>query len=174
MDKAKMDKHRNYSRFDEMSTETLQEILRQDSYCENSDTDVILYILEVIQKRESQNPQYNPINVDEAWKSFQENYKPYSSVQSLYEESNESEDVISSERNLGKNEKKIFRRTATAVAAVFIIFIIGSVTTYALGFDLWDTIITWSKEKFSLSSSNLQKHETKTQELRTVLGERRR
>jgi len=50
-------KHRNYSIYDTMITEMLEEILRADSQLqdsEDSDTDMILYIMEVIANREKE------------------------------------------------------------------------------------------------------------------------
>ena len=46
---------RDFSRFDKLSTEELREIIRQDSMLtedEESDTDAILYIMEVLANRE--------------------------------------------------------------------------------------------------------------------------
>lgn len=43
---------RDHSKFDSMSTAELNEYLRQDSYCEDSNTDDILYIMEVLERRE--------------------------------------------------------------------------------------------------------------------------
>ena len=54
MSESKEHFYRNFSKFDEMSTEELNEILRQDSQLpdgEDSDTDAILYIMGVIAKR---------------------------------------------------------------------------------------------------------------------------
>ena len=57
----------DYSKYDEMSTEALEQILRLDfgSLDETeSDIDAILYISEVIEKRKRQS---NEIDVDTAW-----------------------------------------------------------------------------------------------------------
>ena len=54
MSESKEHFYRDFSKFDEMSTEELNEILRQDSQLpdgEDSDTDAILYIMGVIAKR---------------------------------------------------------------------------------------------------------------------------
>ena len=53
MSESKEHFYRDFSKFDEMSTEELNEILRQDSQLpdgEDSDTDAILYIMGVIAK----------------------------------------------------------------------------------------------------------------------------
>ena len=64
-----------------MSTEALNEILRQDSQLpdnEESDLDAILYIMEVIAKREKEQPEFEFTDVDTAWNSFKHNYQPTS------------------------------------------------------------------------------------------------
>jgi hypothetical protein len=52
------EKQRALSAFDNMSTETLEEILRADFQLTNdtSYTDAVLYIMDVIAKRERENP----------------------------------------------------------------------------------------------------------------------
>ena len=72
-------KHKDYSRFDAMDTEQLKEMLYRDSLLpdsEESDTDTLLYIMEVISRREQQESASAFVNVDAAWKSFNENYFP--------------------------------------------------------------------------------------------------
>ena len=59
MSESKEHFYRDFSKFDEMSTEELNEILRQDSQLpdgEDSDTDAILYIMGVIAKRNQELP----------------------------------------------------------------------------------------------------------------------
>ena len=72
--------HNNYSHFDSMSTKDLEEILRLDFQLpddEVSDVDAIIYITEVIEKREKENPTGRFTDVHAAWASFKENYLPY-------------------------------------------------------------------------------------------------
>lgn len=80
--------HNNYSHFDSMSTKDLEEILRLDSQLsdnEISDVDAIIYITEVIEKREKENPTGRFTDVHIAWTSFKENYLPYAEEnKSLY------------------------------------------------------------------------------------------
>ena len=78
MSESKEHFHRDFSKFDEMSTEELNEILRQDSQLpdgEESDIDAILYIMEVIEKRSQELPLSDFKDVDRAWSSFNENYR---------------------------------------------------------------------------------------------------
>ena len=75
MSESKEHFHRDFSKFDEMSTEELNEILRRDSQLpdgEESDIDAILYIMEVIEKRSQELPLSDFKDVDRAWSSFNE------------------------------------------------------------------------------------------------------
>ena len=76
MSENKCRAERDFSRFDSMSTAQLQEILRQDALQESTepDTEKILYITEVLAKREKQR---NPsAEVQRAYESFVQNYLP--------------------------------------------------------------------------------------------------
>lgn len=73
MSESKEHFYRDFSKFDKMSTEELNEILRQDSQLpdgEDSDTDAILYIMGVIAKRNQELPSSDFGDVNHAWSSF--------------------------------------------------------------------------------------------------------
>ncbi len=75
----------DYSKYDEMSTEALEQILRLDfqaSEEEQSDVDAILYITEVIAKRKGQPTGSDP---GAAWQRFKTKYRPYADGRSLYD-----------------------------------------------------------------------------------------
>ena len=79
---ANFDNKKNYSKYDSMSTEYLEELLRLDAELpvgEGTDIDEILYILEVIEEREREHPtgRYSEVDVNAAWESFQSKYLPY-------------------------------------------------------------------------------------------------
>lgn len=155
---------RNFSKFDDWSTEALEEILRLDSQLpegENHDTDLILYIMEVIAKREK-HPTGDFSDVDAAWKTFNEKYRPYAGDgQSLYED--ERPDIIElkstettpfkpAESNPGKRRGRGLLRIAAVAAVIVALALAGTITSYALGYDLWGYVAQWSKETFGLSS----------------------
>lgn len=65
----------------------LEDILRADFLLPNgeySDMDAILYIMEVIAKREKEHPTGKFTNVRDAWMSFNENYLSYTKNENLY------------------------------------------------------------------------------------------
>lgn len=72
------EKKAEYSKYDIMSTEELDEILRQyflQSDDDDFDVDAILYISQIIVEREKTNPtgRFNGIDVDSAWETFVQN-----------------------------------------------------------------------------------------------------
>lgn len=150
---------RDYSRFDTLSTEALMEILHQDSLLpegEESDLDAILYITEVIAKREQLNPTMDIPPVDEAWKSFNEHYC-YDSCDdtSLCEDSEESEfgsNVIpypAVEHTRPKRRLRGVLRAFLIAAALLVILLVGSLTAYAMGYNVWDAMAQWTEDTFS-------------------------
>lgn len=157
---------RNFSKFDDWSTEALEEILRQDSNLpegENHDTDLILYIMEVIAKREK-HPTGDFSDVDAAWKTFNEKYRPYAGDgQSLYE--NEHPDIIElkstettpftpANPTPAKRRGRGLLRVACVAAVIVGLAFAGTITSYALGYDLWGYVAQWSKETFGFVSED--------------------
>ena len=69
----------DYSKFDTMSNETLEEILRMDALLlegETPDPDAILYIMEELAQRERRNKSEHAPDVEAAWRSFNLHYRP--------------------------------------------------------------------------------------------------
>lgn len=86
---------RDFSHFDKLSTEELQEIIRQDSFLDDdsSDIDAILYITDLLVKRSDSSN--NSKDVEAAWKSFKENYYPYiSDPEPLYSFDSPEDEVV--------------------------------------------------------------------------------
>jgi len=155
-----------FSVFDEMETEALEEILRQDFQQpadEESNTDAILYIMEVLAERERKEQKINFTPVDVAWKSFNENYRPYDfGGSSLYEDEVEDETPIHNLPKQGKNLRpkrtKLFR--AAVIAAVLVgAFLATTIAAYAFGYDIWETVAKWTNDIFSFSTTVQQSPE---------------
>lgn len=125
----------------QMSTEELEQILRQDAEApadQEADTDFLLDVMEVLAKRDKEN---NPTEktAEEAWASFQEYYAP------------DPEAVRSA-----KPVRPWLRRLIAAAAALVLILCIP-VTARALGWDeLWDVVARWAKETFSFVRGDLE------------------
>ncbi len=138
---SELEKREGLSRYDSMSTEELQEILRKHAHGEletEPDTQDLFEIMEVLSKRrQTQNPQAFRSN-EEAFAEFKQYYMP-------------------KEENVSVQPKK-FRfptrllRTVAAVLTVVVILTVGmTVTANAFRFDLWGKIASWTKEIFHFS-----------------------
>lgn len=137
----------NYAKYDAMSTEELQQLLREDaSKPEGEDTnmEVLLYVMDVLAKRrQARNEGISP---EEALESFMQNYMPED------EESSDSESE-STVRRFAPNVRR-WMSGLIAAAAMFVVILGSSLTASALGFDLWDIIVKWTQETFQLGYVN--------------------
>lgn len=167
--------HHDYSMFDNMSTEALEDILRSDSQLpndENSDMDAILYIMEVIAKREKENPTGKFIAVHTAWASFTESYLPASKDnKSLYDFEEVEPQAVIEQPNLKNFSLHPKRRRLMRVASIAVIFsallLAGTVTAKALGFDLWNAVAKWTSDTFGFSSSVSETQESQEPGIQT-------
>lgn len=142
---------RDFSHLDKLSTEELQEILRQDSLLDDdsSDIDTILYITDLLAKRSDSSN--NSKDVEAAWKSFKENYYPYiSDPEPLYSfDSPEDKVVKAKPRHLSRA-----MRTLSIAAVLAVVIISGSVTASAFGYNLWGAVAEWTRDTFGFTQSS--------------------
>lgn len=171
---------KDYSKYDKMSTESLEELLRLDAELpdgEGSDIDEILYISEVIAKRDREQPtgRYSEADVDAAWETFQTKYLPYAADgRSLYDFDDDepgSTKAITPDMPSPSGKKRIsargrrrLGRLASIAAAIALLIGIMTVTAYAMGYDLWGVIAQWTKDTFTfvpISENNRANIQTK-------------
>ncbi len=150
-------KDRDHSKFDNMSTAELNEYLRQDSYCEDSNLDDILYVMEVLERREKEDGNYSPPDVQKAWAEFQKYYNTEDNDgKPLHDFDDEDDDEPTAEIISIKKARKGLNRSIKSiisVAAVLCVILAGSVTAKALGYDIWDAIIVWTKDTFGFETT---------------------
>ncbi len=128
------------SKYDVMTTEELEEILRLDAQApqeQESDIDKILYIMEVLTER-NRNKGHTGKTALEAYESFKQNYMPES----------KDPDIPSVDAGKGKSRFPNWLRRLTAAAAVLVILVFGSVTARAFGINIWETVVKWTQETF--------------------------
>ena len=132
---------RDFSKYDAMTTQALEEILRLYISApeeEESDTELLLYVMGVLADRR-RNTNSTGKTALEAWESFQRDY--------LCEE----EDC--SEQTPKKDAKGAVWRRLIAAAAVVVLLICVPVTAGAFGWgNLWHSFARWAKETFSFVS----------------------
>ena len=131
--------NRDFSQYETMSTEELEEILRLDAEAPvgaQTDTELILFILEVLaSRRNKENIAGN--TAQKAWESFQQHYMP--------EEP---------EKPLKTNKSTNWMRRFVAAAAVVALLILIPISTNALTMEeVWNILARWARETFSFVSS---------------------
>ena len=137
---------RDFSRYNHMSTEKLEEILRADFALpedEESDMEKILYITEVIARRRAGQPTGRYANADEAWDSFVENYCPEPDRKVLRKSS-------AAKMNAFWGWKRVLVRVASIAAAFILVVAVSTATASAFGFNLWEWLTGWTREVFSV------------------------
>ena len=134
--------------WDQLSTEQLEDILRADIASPNQTNDeTVFHILEVLEKREKENPSGRLPDTDQAWQEFQKYYNiPEGEGQSLYPIRNNQEKRSAS---VPTKTRRVFRpRKILVVAAVLILMFGGMLTAQAAGVDVFGAIGRWTEETF--------------------------
>lgn len=136
--------NRDHSKYDTMTTEELEQILRLDASApegEESDTESLLYVMGVLANRRKKNSTGK--TALEAWESFQQNYL------SEAEESPEHRHKPTSGRTAPPWLGRLI-----AAAAVVVLVVCIPLTANALGWqEVWEVFARWAKETFSFVSS---------------------
>lgn len=148
-------KHPEYSIFDAMSTEKLEEILRMDSYSaadEKYDMDTILYIMEMVARRKRTSAADEKMEATRALKEFKEVYLPAGEGASLYQFDEKAEETVAelpeTTRKRGKRTSHIIMRKMGLVAAIIIVVFGIMITVQASGLDIFGAIARWTNETF--------------------------
>ena len=130
--------NRDFSAYEAMTTEELEEILRLDAEAPEgaqSDTEFILFILEVLASRKNtENITGN--KAQKAWESFQENYMPEESEKPAEQK---------------KSAQWVRGLIAAAAVVALLIFIPVSGNAFSLE-EVWNVVARWAKETFSFVS----------------------
>ena len=139
---SELNKRAEFSYYDSMTTEELQEILRKHAHDEletEPDTDELYYIMEVLaRRREEENPQAFRSD-EEALADFRKNYMPKATQEGC--------------TNVIRFPNR-FLKTVAAVLAVVLILAVGtSITAEAFQIDIWGKFANWTKEIFQFSDT---------------------
>ena len=133
---------RDFSKYDAMDTQTLEEILRLDAESpegSESDTELLLYVMGVLADRRHENNAGK--TAQEAWESFQQYYAP---------EKAPSE----GKKSAGKGIRWLRRLTAAVAAVVLVVLL--PLTAEAFSWkDVWNVVAKWAKETFSFVGSDV-------------------
>ena len=137
---SELNKRAEFSHYDSMTTEELQEILRKHANGElqtEPDTDELYYIMEVLaRRREEQDPQAFRSD-EESLADFRKNYMP------------KEKNVV--RPKVIRFPSRVLRAVAAVLAAVLILAVGTSITTQAFHIDIWSKFANWTKEIFQFA-----------------------
>lgn len=142
-----------YSRYDQMSTAELEQLLRLDfqvSEDGDSDLDAILYISDLLAKR------HGLSDSDAAWEQFQAKYRPYANGHSLYDfgDREAALEQAPPAPPVARNQSvRRLRRLAILAAALIACLLGGIVAAQAAGVDVFGAIAQWTDETFRFISA---------------------
>ena len=137
---SELNKCAEFSHYDSMTTEELQEILRKHANGElqtEPDTDELYYIMEVLaRRREEQDPQAFRSD-EEALADFRKYYMP------------QEKNVVPSK--VIRFPSCAFKAVAAVLVAVLIFAVSMSITAEAFHIDIWGKLASWTKEIFQFT-----------------------
>lgn len=137
---------RDFSKYDSMATEDLEEILRLDAEApeeQESDIELLLYVMEVLAGRRRNNSNGTGNTALEAFESFKQHYLPCNTSEG---------ETVNQEKKRPKKTARWLRRL-TAVAAMLAVIACASFTATAFGCDVWNTFAKWTAETFHFTNS---------------------
>ena len=136
---SEMNSRESYTRYDEMTTDQLREILRKHAHGElekEPDTEELFYIMEVLADRESENPEKQIKSTEEAYATFVKHYAP---------EMAEDKPIPFSKRSAVATR---WMKRVAVVAIVCVALTTAAVSAKAFAPDFWEKVAIWTKEFF--------------------------
>lgn len=128
------------TKYDEMTTEELEEILRLDAENtegQESDVETLLYVTGVLAERRKKNGQTGN-TAQEAYEIFKQHYMPEI----------DNKDSVPAKEHKPKNLRPRWMRGLVAAAAAVVILLSGIVTAEAYGVDVWKAVVQWTQDTF--------------------------
>lgn len=137
---SEMEKHEDIFRYNSMSTQELQEILRKHAHGEldtEPDTQELYEIMEVLSvRRQNESPQAFRSD-EEAYAEFCEQYMP-------------KKNAVARSKVI-QFPNRILKTVAAVLTVVLILAVSTSITAEALHFDIWGKLANWTKEFFQFT-----------------------
>lgn len=147
---SKIKKEKLYKKYERYESETLENILKEDSLLYDDDDvseDFIFCITDILSKREEN------IDIEAKWKSFNENYLSLEGDGlSLYDYGEENDNLSSSNNEIINTRGRMKLNFSWVSAAVLILLLIGTSTAYVFANDLWWDFVSWTKDNFAFES----------------------
>lgn len=151
----------DFSKYDNMTTEELEEILRTQFFLadENTDDQLIEHILEVLTERDEDKINAGLQDPEPTWEKFLENH-PDVQVEKCSADCEENDTELLSIDQSARRMR--FLRRVGCIAAIFIcVLFAGTITAYAMGIDIPGAIAEWTSEVFSFINTSADKQDSK-------------
>lgn len=151
---SKNNQYESDAYLDQLSMEQLEDLLRADLNSPDEENDeAVFHILEVMKKREKENPTGRLPDKNKAWKEFQEYYNiPEGEGESLYptysEPENDDKNIQTLKTNEPRTRPRFRMRRGLVVAAILIVMFGSMLTAQAAGVDVFGAIGRWTEENF--------------------------
>ena len=139
---SELNKRAEFSHYDSLITEELQEILRKHAHGEleaEPDTDELYYIMEVLARRREEEDSQAFRSDEEALADFRKNYM--------------SKATREGRTKAVRFPNRAFRMVAAVLAIVLILAVGTSVTAQAFNVDIWGKFASWTKEIFRFTDT---------------------
>lgn len=139
---SELEKREDSSRYDCMTTEELQEILRKHAHNEldtEPDTEELFKIMEVlsVRRQNADSPAFR--SDEEAYAEFCKHYMP--------KENKSSHPKVITFSN------RVFKMVAAVLAIVFVLAVGTTLTAKAFHLDIWSKFASWTEDIFQLADS---------------------
>lgn len=139
---SELEKREDTSRYDCMTTEELQEILRKHAHGEletEPDTEELFKIMEVLSVRRQNTDSLAFRSVEEAFADFCEHYMP-------------KEKEKSRPKVIGFSNR-VFKTVAAVLAIALVLTVGTTLTAKAFHIDIWSKFASWTKEVFQFAEN---------------------
>ncbi len=143
----------DYAYLEQLSMEQLMEIIHADADSTSSGNEEFIFaVLGVIEKRQMEQPDYRPTDIDDAWEDFQHYFNtPDGEGMSLYPTENLSNQKPNSAAP--HHMRWTVRKTLAIIAAATVMLFAGVLTAQATGIDVFGAIARWTDEIFHFENS---------------------
>lgn len=142
----------DFSVFDEMSTEALEEILKADAQQldDNTNLAAILYITELLDRRAISASEYH-FDSSKQKPNFSTmlSLPTIENTTTILSAQENSKDTTHTTRK--KNKHRFIRSGAFIAATISLLFILSGVASATFGINIWNTLARWTDEVFTFS-----------------------
>lgn len=139
---SELEKRKDFSQYEYMTTEELQEILRKHAHGEletEPDTEELFKIMEVLSVRQQNTDSPAFRSDEEAFAEFSEHYMP-------------KEKQKSHPKVIGFSNR-VFKMVAAVLAIVLVLTVGTTLTAKAFHIDIWSKFASWTKDVFQFAEN---------------------